>query len=315
VKAADRARFAGPPGGTYPGGKSGSGVYQRIINLMPPHEVYIEAFLGGGAILKRKRLARLNIGIDLDCDVIDAWRAAASPESAIPADVAVSTGVRRQAPQSRASQDLASLPAASPGSASPDPDAQFGVVRSTSVKSGVTGLRFQFYCADAIEFLNQYRFRGNELIYCDPPYLHSVRRDTSLYACEMSEAQHVELLGLLKRLPCHVLISGYWSQLYAKRLEGWNSISFNAMTRRGVALEHVWFNYPQPTELHDYRWLGDDRRERERIRRKSLRWTNRLQRMDRLERQALLVALDLAGNSRADGCVPAPHKLNRVLPQ
>ena len=31
---------------TYPGGKNGAGIYQRIINHMPPHETYIEAFLG-----------------------------------------------------------------------------------------------------------------------------------------------------------------------------------------------------------------------------------------------------------------------------
>ena len=32
-------------GMNYPGGKGG--VYQRLINLMPPHEVYIETHLGG----------------------------------------------------------------------------------------------------------------------------------------------------------------------------------------------------------------------------------------------------------------------------
>ena len=50
----------------YPGGKAGDGVYQRLISLMPPHEVYIEPFLGGGAIMRHKRPALLNIGIDLD---------------------------------------------------------------------------------------------------------------------------------------------------------------------------------------------------------------------------------------------------------
>lgn len=60
---------------TYPGGKNGSGVYQRIINMMPPHAFYIEPFLGGGAILRHKRPAPMaNIGIDIDAAVIAAFR-------------------------------------------------------------------------------------------------------------------------------------------------------------------------------------------------------------------------------------------------
>ena len=54
----------------YPGGKNGSGVYQTIINLMPPHEVYIEPFLGSGAILRMKRPALRNIGMDRDPDAL-----------------------------------------------------------------------------------------------------------------------------------------------------------------------------------------------------------------------------------------------------
>jgi site-specific DNA-adenine methylase len=60
------AIFSDARGMVYPGGKNGAGVYQTIINLMPPHDVYIEPFLGGGAIMRQKRPALLNIGVDLD---------------------------------------------------------------------------------------------------------------------------------------------------------------------------------------------------------------------------------------------------------
>ncbi|MCY3803464.1 MAG: DNA adenine methylase [Gammaproteobacteria bacterium] len=58
----------------YPGGKGVSGVYQRIINQIPPHRVYIETHLGGGAIMRHKKLAEVNIGVDLDMDVSEAWQ-------------------------------------------------------------------------------------------------------------------------------------------------------------------------------------------------------------------------------------------------
>lgn len=58
---------------TYPGGKSGSGVYQQIINQFPPHSHYIEAFLGSGAIMRYKKPAISSIGIDIDGDVISSF--------------------------------------------------------------------------------------------------------------------------------------------------------------------------------------------------------------------------------------------------
>jgi DNA adenine methylase len=58
---------------SYPGGKSGAGVYQQIINQIPPHRVYIEPFLGGGAVLLHKRPAIVSIGIDSDAAVVDKW--------------------------------------------------------------------------------------------------------------------------------------------------------------------------------------------------------------------------------------------------
>lgn len=51
---------------SYLGSKAASGVYQKIIAEMPPHDTYIETHLGGGAVMLRKPPARRNIGIDID---------------------------------------------------------------------------------------------------------------------------------------------------------------------------------------------------------------------------------------------------------
>lgn len=95
-----------------------------------------------------------------------------------------------------------------------------------------------------------------------------------------------------------VMISGYWSPLYADRLTGWHSTSFQAMTRAGkTATEWLWCNFPPAVALHDYRYLGVTFRERERIKRKKQRWTDRLHRLPLLERQALLSAIEEAWRS------------------
>ncbi len=52
--------------GSYFGSKATSGLCQAIIALMPPHDIYIETHLGGGAIMQRKPPALRNIGIDRD---------------------------------------------------------------------------------------------------------------------------------------------------------------------------------------------------------------------------------------------------------
>ncbi len=56
----------------YPGGKGV--VFHKLINLMPPHEVYIETHLGGGSVIRQKQPASRNIGIEIDPEVVEKWR-------------------------------------------------------------------------------------------------------------------------------------------------------------------------------------------------------------------------------------------------
>lgn len=52
----------------YDGGKGV--VYPHIINLMPPHKKYIETHLGGGAVMRHKKPAPIQVGLEIDRDVI-----------------------------------------------------------------------------------------------------------------------------------------------------------------------------------------------------------------------------------------------------
>mgnify|MGYP003657466093 CR=1 FL=1 len=56
---------------SYLGAKGGSGVYQAIINVMAPHELYGELFLGTGVIFKKKAPAKYNVVIDKSQTMLD----------------------------------------------------------------------------------------------------------------------------------------------------------------------------------------------------------------------------------------------------
>jgi len=74
-------------------------------------------------------------------------------------------------------------------------------------------------------------------------------------------------------------------------LSNWHTHSFHSTTHHGMATEWIWMNYSPPVQLHDYRYLGDSFREREKIKNKVKRWVARYKVMSVLERQALLSAL------------------------
>lgn len=213
----------------YPGGKGKC--YQRLINLMPSHRVYIESHLGGGSVFLRKRPANRTIGIDRDPKVIAMWQAKPRPSC-------------------------------------------------------------ELVCEDAAEFLSSYTFVGDELVYADPPYVHSTRRKTKLYRHEYSDADHERLLDVLRTLPCKVMLSGYPCELYENKLLGWERVSFSVNSQAGVREECVWMNFTPPDDLHDGRFLGDNFRERQAIKRRYARMEHKFSKLEPRERNELLKALN-----------------------
>lgn len=248
---------------TYPGGKAGSGVYQTIINLMPPHSVYIEPFVGGGAIIKVKRPGSMaNIAIDRDIAAPGLHLQEVSPFTAI--------------------------------------------------------------CGDALDYLPQILTGlscppSDALIYCDPPYLIRTRSTPrSVYKFEMTELDHINLLNMLLYLAASgamVMVSGYDNDLYQGALSGWRTVTYLAMTRGGGQhQETVWCSFPEPWELHDYRYLGKTYRDRERIKRKQARWVKRLETMDSQERAALMQAINQVRTRPLSPKVELLQETNNLVP-
>jgi len=219
----------------YPGSKSNC--YQRIINYMPPHSLYIETHAGSAAVAKNKEPAHEeNWLLDIDPTVI----------AQLTSDIDTSVYVVEQ--------------------------------------------------ADCVTWLTRQSIPVDTLVYSDPPYVMSSRSSQrDLYRYEYTDADHVRLLECLKGLGCMVLISGYDSELYNDMLPGWNVATFTAQSRGGIRTEYLWYNYPEPMELHDYSYLGYTFTDRQRVKRKAQRWSDRFQALPLLERQAIIHRLQTDG--------------------
>jgi DNA adenine methylase len=206
----------------YPGGKGKT--YQHVINLMPPHRVYIETHLGGGAVMRHKRPAERNIGLDADTRVIESWADRAG--------------------------------------------------------------EVELFCTTAEDFLRTYDFRGDELLYVDPPYFPTTRRRARVYRHDYAAQDHEQLVEVLGGLPCKIILSGYANPFYERALSHWRTHSFEAKTHTEVRVETLWFNFERPPVLHDSRYLGDDFRQRQVNRRRMLRLQDRVARLAPAERAA-----------------------------
>lgn len=242
---------------SYPGGKSGAGIFQRLINLIPRHRILISAFAGHCGVVRNIRPAEQTIVIDPDeavCEWWDHWR------------------------RSKQGRDL-----------------------EIHHCDGIEWLRHQFglseYSADGNRGMAPQSIALSEtdtFVFADPPYVLSERSHGKQYAHELCDDGHRRLLEVLTLIPAtsaEIMLCGYDSPIYAT-LEHWKSIDHRVPTRGGLQDERIWMNYPDAGILHDHRFLGNTRRQRERIRRRQINWLSQLNAMGDRERAAMLEVLN-----------------------
>ena len=263
--------------GPYPGGKFGAGIYQRLINLIPRHKIFVSAFAGHCGITRKIKPAEHTIVIDADakvCQWWDDWRR--RPEGRI-----LEIHHCDSSQWLRHRFEMTKYPnALDGGTAGPlEPASAAGVAESNGGQ------------------LPQYHTTLEYFIFCDPPYVLSQRSHGKQYACELTDDQHRDLLCILTRIPevmASIMLCGYPSNVYAA-VDPWRSIAHRVPTRGGLQDEVIWMNYDEPEKLHDHQFVGSCNRARERIRRRQKNWLAQLAAMGDRERAAMVEVINAEG--------------------
>jgi DNA adenine methylase len=225
-----------------------------IISHFPAHEVYIEPFSGAASVLLLKSPARYEVYNDLNKEVVNLFRVVRDPLSARKL-----RHLLRLTPYSRTEWIECFEP-----TTDPIEQARRSIVKSLmSVGNSQEGekpkgfrvhtknyhylpqyfheyqehlkaitnrlLNVTIENIDAVDLMLK-NDRSNVLFYVDPPYLNRRRMDHG-YNHEMkTEAEHEQLLNVLKGLKGMVVLSGYEHDMYFDLLKDWKTSSKNSVT-------------------------------------------------------------------------------------
>jgi len=262
----------------YHGGKS----YQAgtLVDLMPEHLHYVEPYCGGLAVLLHKNPVGVSEVVnDIHGGLTNFFRVLQSPTqfaefqriiSAVPFSqvewAAAKNGIFPQDPKSIDVEAAVRFFIACRQSRAGTFDS-FAPLSKTRTRrqmneqasawmTAVDGLpqvaqrlkRVVILNKDALAVIQQ-EDGPKTLFYLDPPYMHETRVATDIYAFEMTDLQHSQLLEAIKDCKGKVMLSGYHSPLYDQQLSSWRCQEFTIDNKassakvKPVMTECVWMNY------------------------------------------------------------------------
>lgn len=232
-------------------------VAKRIVALMPPHIHYVEAFAGGLAVLLAKNPDDVSEVVnDLHQDLTNFWRVLQDAEAfarlgrilqAMPFSEVEWQDARDglyQEPDADSVCRAVCFFVACRQSLAGRMDG-FATLSRRRTRRGmneqasawltaVEGLpavharlrRVAVLNRPALDVIRSQDGPGT-LFYLDPPYLHSTRAVRDAYAHEMTEAEHRDLLDMVRQCKGKVMLSGYPSSLYDTALGSWTRHMFD----------------------------------------------------------------------------------------
>lgn len=256
-------------------------IADKIVELMPAHEGYIEPYAGSLSVLLAKPQAKIEVVNDLDHRLMTFWRvlrdrpeellhvaeltphsraeldgAAALDETLDDLEMARQVWVLLTQGRSRTMKRTGWRFYADPTGTS----ASFGQTYMNAYRSRI-GPAFErlravsLECRPALDVIEKYGAFPENLLYVDPPYVHASRRGAR-YSHEMTDVDHRDLAAALHASQAHVLLSGYSSTLYDELYEGWHQVHLSARSDNALkrdVTEVIWSN----RQLDTFLWSGE----------------------------------------------------------
>ncbi len=247
----------------YPGSKWR--IASWIIEHFPEHKVYLEPFFGSGAVFFLKQPSYIETINDIDGNVINLFRVCRENPEKLAAQLNLTPFSREEFvscyeievsdPVERARRTIVRY------------HQSFGTSNSTKncwrnvqtaggprcatmwnyLPQSVIETCERLKCAqienlEAVSLIERFN-DPDVLIYCDPPYLQSLRK-RSMYANEMNEEDHRKLLETILKSKAKIIISGYDSDLYNNMLCNWETDEIDALAQFGLhRKEKIWMNF------------------------------------------------------------------------
>lgn len=249
----------------YPGGKWRMANW--IISHFPEHHSYLEPFFGSGAVLFNKEPSHIETINDLDGEVINLFECIRKDPERLSREIFLTPYSREvydktfeeipKDPYKRAVNFFIRL---NMGHGYRTNGVKVGWKNDVNGRQRAYAVRqwndtpnliieaaqrlkdVQIECMDAVELIRRFNHE-DVLIYCDPPYMLNTRR-AEQYRCEMDDAGHERLLDALLEHKGPVVLSGYETEQYAKKLRGWRKEEKTAYSQViSKKKEVLWMNF------------------------------------------------------------------------
>ena len=258
---------------------------EKLEALIPEHQIYMEPFIGSGALALNHIRSPVEIINDLDGDIANLFRVMSDREkgnelierlSHVAYDRTVFDAAREEQKNNFKGYNSIEKAVLTYIMISQS----FNAARSSFSKGGYASTELyhqdmldnlprvyerlehvKIFNVDALDLLECYVDNEKVFAFLDPPYRHDLRGKNAnkIYKCELSEIQQIRLLKIIRNAKAKILLCGYKAEkgidLYDAYLlpYGWKCYKLMDVPKsaqnkatRDIATEYVWCNYELP---------------------------------------------------------------------